>query len=105
MMKMVIDTEDWEEEMNTAQIVKPYMDRIVMDYLVSEGKLEAAHVFTEESLTQGNDSTFFLSFLSVSILTLLCYQLKYSLWMSELPNELLLWKPSKLEISILLKRS
>lgn len=83
MMKMAIDTEDWEEEMNTAQIVKPYMDRIVLDYLVTEGKLEAAHIFMEESLIR----------------------LKYSLWMSELPNELLLWKPSKLEISILLKRS
>ncbi|CAN6816683.1 unnamed protein product [Brassica oleracea var. botrytis] len=52
MMKMAIDTEDWEEEMNTAQIVKPYMDRIVLDYLVTEGKLEAAHIFMEESLTQ-----------------------------------------------------
>ncbi|KAL0675079.1 hypothetical protein Bca4012_003060 [Brassica carinata] len=50
MMKMAIDTEDWEEEMNTAQIVKPYMDRIVLDYLVTEGKLEAAHIFMEESL-------------------------------------------------------
>lgn len=38
--------------MNTAQIVKPYMDRIVLDYLVTEGKLEAAHIFMEESLTQ-----------------------------------------------------
>lgn len=105
MMKMAIDTEDWEEEMNTAQIVKPYMDRIVLDYLVTEGKLEAAHIFMEESLIRVMIQHFFLSFLSVSILTLLCYQLKYSLWMSELPNELLLWKPSRLEISILLKRS
>lgn len=55
MMKMVIEREEWEEEMNVACIVKRYMDRIVMDYLVAEGNLEAAQSFMDESLTKCND--------------------------------------------------
>lgn len=51
MNKKQISREEWERRMGGAQIRKKDMNRLIMDYLVTEGHVEAARKFQQESET------------------------------------------------------
>eukprot|EP00899_Mesostigma_viride_P027986 jgi/Mesvir1/8372/Mv12622-RA.1 len=47
--KKVISREEWEKKLDAVQVRKEDMNRLVMNYLVTEGYLEAAEKFQKES--------------------------------------------------------
>ncbi|KAL4202064.1 hypothetical protein AMTRI_Chr02g219150 [Amborella trichopoda] len=50
--KKVITREDWEKKLNDAKIRKEDMNKLVMNFLVTEGYVEAAEKFRMESGTE-----------------------------------------------------
>lgn len=49
--KKVITREDWEKRLNDVKIRKEDMNKLVMNFLVTEGYVEAAEKFRKESGT------------------------------------------------------
>ncbi|RZC80486.1 hypothetical protein C5167_043059, partial [Papaver somniferum] len=50
--KRVITREEWEKKLNEVKIRKEDMNKLVMNYLVTEGYVEAAERFKMESGTE-----------------------------------------------------
>lgn len=50
--KKVITKEEWEKKLSEVKIRKEDMNRLVMNFLVTEGYVEAAEKFQHESGTQ-----------------------------------------------------
>lgn len=52
MSKKVITREEWEKKLNDVKIRKEDMNKLVMNFLVTEGYVEAAEKFRMESGTE-----------------------------------------------------
>ncbi len=50
--KKVITKEEWEKKLSEVKIMKEDMNKLVMNFLVTEGYVEAAEKFQMESGTQ-----------------------------------------------------
>jgi len=61
--KKVITREEWEKKLNDVKIRKEDMNKLVMNFLVTEGYVEAAEKFRTES---GTERILFLVYLFVS---------------------------------------
>ncbi|KAK1304051.1 hypothetical protein QJS10_CPB11g00939 [Acorus calamus] len=55
--KKVISREEWEKKLNDVEIRKEDMNKLVMNFLVTEGYVEAAEKFWTESITEHIDLT------------------------------------------------
>lgn len=62
--KKVITREEWEKKLNDVKIRKEDMNKLVMNFLVTEGYVDAAEKFQKESGTERILSSFFFFFLS-----------------------------------------
>lgn len=61
----MITREEWERKLRDVKIKKEFMNKLVMNFLVTEGYVEAAEKFRIES---GTERTFFFFFFFMSIL-------------------------------------
>ena len=50
--KMIISQEEWENKMDGIKIPREQMNRLVMNFLITQGYLEASSCFEKESKTQ-----------------------------------------------------
>lgn len=64
MSKKVITREEWEKKLNDVKIRKEDMNKLVMNFLVTEGYVEAAEKFRMES---GTERILFVLFLFFAI--------------------------------------
>ena len=52
-MNKSVSREEWERKLDDVQVQKKDMNRLVMNYLVTEGFFDAAKAFSEETGVEG----------------------------------------------------
>lgn len=73
MSKKVITREEWEKKLNNVRIRKEDMNKLVMNFLVTEGYVEAAEKFRMES---GTERILISSLLSCCVHLRICFSLR-----------------------------